>query len=374
MSIEIICVVGARPNFMKMAPVLAAMRGYPGLAPVLVHTGQHYDEAMSRVFLEELGLPRPDVDLAVGSGTHASQTARILEGFDAVLEARAPRFVLVAGDVNSTVACALAAAKRNIPVGHVEAGLRSRDRSMPEEINRIVTDVLSDHLFATSPDAVENLVAEGIDRGKIHFVGNPMIDSLARHLPAARARRVPERLELRDGAYALVTLHRPSNVDDPSSLAGILEALQALATRLPVLFPAHPRTADRIARAGLAAGDGLRITPPLGYLDFLCLMQAARFVLTDSGGIQEETTALGVPCLTLRENTERPITIVEGTNRLIGRDPRAILREADQLLGAGPGTPRVPLLWDGNAGSRIAAVLASVLGAGPAAAPVRGAV
>jgi UDP-N-acetylglucosamine 2-epimerase (non-hydrolysing) len=361
---EIACVVGARPNFMKMAPVFDALRAHPHVQPRLIHTGQHYDAAMSRVFFEELGLPEPDVNLEVGSATHAIQTARILERFDALLEEAPPALVLVAGDVNSTVACALAAAKRMIPVGHVESGLRSRDRSMPEEINRIVTDQLSDSLFTPSLDAVDNLVAEGIDRAKIHFVGNSMIDSLRKHLGAARSRGTLEDFGLARSGYALVTLHRPSNVDDPDSLAAILDALRSLASHIPVVFPAHPRTAARMERQG-AAAPGLIVCEPLGYLDFLALMDASRLVVTDSGGIQEETTALGVPCLTLRDNTERPITVLEGTNRLIGSDPAAIGPAAGEILASEPsildeahGTP-APALWDGHAGERIATILAA---------------
>ena len=360
-SVEIACVVGARPNFMKMAPVFEGLRSYPWLRPTLVHTGQHYDEAMSRVFFDELGMPAPDVNLEVGSATHAVQTARILERFDAWLEEARPGLVLVAGDVNSTVACALAAAKRTIPVGHVESGLRSRDRTMPEELNRIVTDVLADFLFAPSADAVENLAAEGIDRAKIHFVGNSMIDSLRRHLAAARARRTHDRFGLDPRGYAVVTLHRPSNVDDPESLERILDALRSLAARLPVVFPAHPRTAARLAGPGDPSIAGVTVCEPLGYLDFLGLMEASRLVVTDSGGIQEETTALGVPCLTLRDNTERPITVSEGTNRLIGSDPAAIAPAAGAVLAMPPPAPRAPALWDGHAGGRIAAILAAAL-------------
>ena len=362
---EIACVVGARPNFMKMAPVFDALRAHPHVQPRLIHTGQHYDAAMSRVFFDELGLPEPDVNLEVGSATHAIQTARILERFDALLEESPPQLVLVAGDVNSTVACALAAAKRMIPVGHVESGLRSHDRSMPEEINRIVTDQLSDFLFTPSLDAVENLAAEGIDRAKIHFVGNSMIDSLRKHLRAAQSRSTLERFGLSRARYAVVTLHRPSNVDDPDSLSAILEALRSLASRLPVVFPAHPRTAARMERLGSALAPGLIVCEPLGYLDFLALMDGARLVVTDSGGIQEETTALGVPCLTLRDNTERPITVLEGTNRLIGSDPAAIGPAAGEILALEPsdldeaqGTP-APALWDGHAGERIATILAA---------------
>jgi UDP-N-acetylglucosamine 2-epimerase (non-hydrolysing) len=359
--IDITCVVGARPNFMKMAPILDALRAYPAIRPFLVHTGQHYDEAMSAVFFDELGLPKPDRDLEIGSDNHARQTARIMSAFDALLDEQPSRLVMVVGDVNSTLACSLVAVKRGIPVAHVEAGLRSRDRTMPEEINRLVTDAVSDILFATSPDAIDNLVAEGVDAAKIHLVGNPMIDTLRRHVERARARGAGRALGLSRGGYALVTLHRPSNVDSSEGLAAILQALEVLSRRLPVIFPVHPRTRERMGRLGFASGGGIRLMEPQGYLDFLDLMDSARFVLTDSGGIQEETTALGVPCLTLRANTERPITITEGTNRLLGAEPGAILPAAGELLEGPPPPPRCPALWDGRAGERIARVLARVL-------------
>jgi len=362
MTLSIACVVAARPNFMKMAPVVEALRAREGVRVALVHTGQHYDEAMSRVFLDELGMPAPDVNLEAGSGSHAAQTARVLERFDEYLEDARPDRVVVAGDVNSTLACALAAAKRTIPVAHVESGLRSGDRTMPEELNRILTDALSDFLFAPSADAVENLKREGIAPEKIHLVGNSMIDSLRRHLPAARARRAPERFGVERDAYIVATIHRPSNVDDPARLSRVLDALRELARLLPVILPVHPRTAARIAALddgarGAPPRPGLSIVPPLGYLDFLGLMEAARLVLTDSGGIQEETTALAVRCLTLRDNTERPITMTEGTNRLIGSDPDRILPAAREALAAGAGESRLPALWDGHAGERIAAIL-----------------
>lgn len=361
MTREIVCVVGARPNFMKMAPVLHGLRAYPELSAYLVHTGQHYDEEMSRVFFGELNLPKPDRDLEVGSDSHARQTARIMTRFDEVAEERKPSLVLVVGDVNSTLACSLVAVKRGIPVAHVEAGLRSRDRSMPEEINRLVTDAVSDLFFATSPDAVDNLVAEGIPRSKVHLVGNPMIDTLRLHLPAARARRAADHFGLAEGSFALVTLHRPSNVDQPDLLRRIVEALEALSKRIPVLFPVHPRTRARIADLGISPGASLKLCDPLGYVEFLSLQASARFVLTDSGGIQEETTALGVPCLTLRANTERPITISEGTNRLLGTDPASIVPAAFGILDGGPVPPRSPALWDGHAGERIAAVIHTYL-------------
>ncbi len=359
---EILCVVGARPNFMKMAPILSALHAVPRIRPYLVHTGQHYDEEMSRIFFDELGLPAPDRDLEIGSDTHARQTARIMVAFEAVLEQRAAKLVVVVGDVNSTLACSLVAVKLAIPVAHVEAGLRSKDRTMPEEINRIVTDAVSDLLFATSADAVDNLRADGVAPAKIHLVGNPMIDTLKAHLPAARARRTAERLGLRERSYALVTLHRPSNVDQPESLRRIMECLGELATKIPVLFPVHPRTRERLTRAGLSGSAGVRLVEPLGYLDFLGLMDQARFLLTDSGGIQEETTALGVPCLTLRANTERPITIEEGTNKLLGEDPAAIVPAAEPLIVGEYPEPRCPRLWDGHAGQRIVAVLERFLG------------
>jgi len=354
-------VVGARPNFMKMAPILQGLRAYPDLRAYLVHTGQHYDEEMSRVFFGELGLPKPDRDLEVGSDGHAQQTARIMTRFDEVLEERKPRLVLVVGDVNSTLACSLVAVKRGIEVAHVEAGLRSRDRSMPEEINRLVTDAVSDLFFATSPDAIDNLMAEGVPRAKIHLVGNPMIDTLKLHLPAARARRAAAKFGLTEGNYGLVTLHRPSNVDQPDLLLRIVRALEALSARLPVVFPVHPRTRTRIADLGVQPSAGLKLCDPLGYVEFLSLQASARLVLTDSGGVQEETTALGVPCLTLRANTERPITISEGTNRLIGTDPASILPAAFQILDGGAVTPRSPALWDGHAGERIAAAIGAHL-------------
>ena len=369
---EIVCVVGARPNFMKMAPILDALRAYPDIRPFLVHTGQHYDEEMSRVFFQELGLPRPDRDLEVGSDSHGRQTGKIMIAFDSLLDGRSTRMVVVVGDVNSTVACGLVAVKRGIPVAHVEAGLRSRDRTMPEEINRLVTDAISDVLFATSPDAIENLRAEGVPDSKIHLVGNPMIDSIHRHRDAARARNVPARFGLTPRRYGLVTLHRPSNVDDPRTLEGILESLGALAERVPILFPVHPRTQERIRSIGFKPAPGLTLREPLGYLDFLGLMDQATFVLTDSGGIQEETAALGVACLTLRANTERPITLTEGTNRLLGTDPRAIVPAVMALLDGKQPAPRCPALWDGHAGQRIAKVLADHLGGGVPAGSKRG--
>ena len=360
---RVLHVAGARPNFMKVAPVLRAL-GERGIDNVLVHTGQHYDPSMSAAFFDDLGLPEPDVHLEVGSGSHAEQTARVMERFEPVLLEREPDLVSVVGDVNSTLAAAIVAAKLWIPVGHVEAGLRSFDRTMPEEINRVLTDQVSDLLFTTSPEAEENLAREGVDAARIHFVGNPMIDSLERHLERARGSKSLDALGVVPGGYALVTLHRPSNVDDPGTLRGILDALRAIAKDMPVIFPAHPRTV-KVMRSndlgtlvdlsgGPASTGAVSCIEPIGYVDFLALMAEARLVLTDSGGIQEETTILGVPCLTLRENTERPITISMGTNRLVGSDPDAIVTAASEALELPRLAPVRPPLWDGKAGERIA--------------------
>ena len=353
--VKILHVVGARPNFMKVAPVLARLRKHGQVRQVLVHTGQHYDVKMSDVFFQDLGMPQPDVHLGVGSGSHAQQTARVMMEVEPVLARERPDLVVVAGDVNSTVAVALVAAKMGIPIAHIEAGLRSRDWTMPEEINRVLTDRLSDLLFTPSRDGDENLRKEGIDPARVHFVGNVMIDSLLAALPRARESRIQERLELSRKGYALATLHRPANVDDPAALSGLLWALAQVAASIPVVFPIHPRT-----RARLPAGfepRGLKLVEPLGYVDFLALIAEARLVLTDSGGIQEETTALGVPCLTLRENTERPVTVEMGTNQLVGTDPARAVSAAREVL-AGRGRPgRIPELWDGRAAERVADVL-----------------
>jgi UDP-N-acetylglucosamine 2-epimerase (non-hydrolysing) len=357
----ILHVVGARPNFMKVAPLMAAL-ARRGAAQKLVHTGQHFDEKMSGVFFEELGLPRPDVDLGVGSGSHGEQTGKILAAFERVLleSSPPPDVVVVPGDVNSTVAAALAASKLGIPVAHLEAGLRSRDRTMPEELNRLVTDHLSDLLLTPSADGDENLLREGIPASRIARVGNLMIDTLRTHLPKARALGVPAALGLPASGYAVATLHRPSNVDDPGALARLLGALAAVAREVPVVFPVHPRTRARLATPGLAeAAAALRLVEPQGYLEFLSLTSSARLVLTDSGGLQEEATALGVPCLTLRENTERPVTVTEGTNELVGTDPERIVRAAHRALSGEGKRGRIPALWDGHAGDRAAdAVLA----------------
>jgi UDP-N-acetylglucosamine 2-epimerase (non-hydrolysing) len=361
--VRAICVAGARPNYMKVKPVMDALEER-GADVVLVHTGQHYDQAMNDVFFTELGIRRPDHFLGVGSGSHATQTGRVMTSFEPLVAALAPDVVVVLGDVNSTMACALVAAKSGALVGHVEAGLRSRDWAMPEEVNRVVTDRVSDYLFAPSADAVTNLRAEGYRGDQIHLAGNVMVDTLLGNRDRAAARPVLTGLGLRPGRYGLVTLHRPANVDDPLVLAGLLSALSEVARMCPLVLPAHPRTAARLRGTGLP--QGLTMIPPAGYLDFIALQASAALVLTDSGGVQEETTALGVPCLTLRDNTERPITIAEGTNQLVGRDPERIVAAARRVLDAPP-APRAPALWDGRAGQRIADVLTG--GAGAAARP-----
>ncbi len=362
--LRLLLVAGARPNFMKIAPLLREFRARPSLFDArLVHTGQHYDALMSDVFFEELEIPKPDIHLGVGSASHAVQTARIMEAFETILLEQRPDWVVVVGDVNSTLACAVVAAKMSPPVrvAHVEAGLRSRDRAMPEEVNRVVTDALSDLLFTTSPDADRNLIAEGIDRRTIHRVGNVMIDTLRRFVEKSDASDIQRRLGIAP-PFALLTLHRPGNVDDEGALRRILGGLEPIARRLPIVFPAHPRAAKMIERFGLrpAAGGraGLRMIEPLGYLDFLHLQKRAALVLTDSGGIQEETTILGVPCLTLRDTTERPITVTHGTNRIVGGDAARIAREGMRLLRSRPARRRRIPLWDGRAASRIAAVFA----------------
>jgi UDP-N-acetylglucosamine 2-epimerase (non-hydrolysing) len=356
--LKVINVVGARPNFMKVAPIVEAMRRRATeFAPLVVHTGQHYDAQMSEAFFRDLALPEPDVHLGVGSGTHAEQTASVMQRFEPVVLGEQPDWVVVVGDVNSTLACALVCAKLRVKVAHVEAGLRSRDRTMPEEINRLVTDQLSDLLLTPSPDADENLLAENIPRERIRFVGNVMIDSLYAQLERANRSRIREELGVGRGTdYAVVTLHRPSNVDERAALERILAALERIGERLHVIFPAHPRTRSRLEEFGLmervaSLAPRLRLVEPLGYLDFLRLYSGASLVLTDSGGIQEETTALSIPCLTLRENTERPITITHGTNRLVGTDTASVIAAAFDALDH----PRENLLplWDGQAADRI---------------------
>ena len=366
---KILCVVGARPNFMKIAPVMAALKESDHLMPYLLHTGQHYDEAMKHAFFDQLGIPEPDIDLGVGSGSHAVQTAEIMRCFETVLDKECPAMVLVVGDVNSTIACALVATKKGVPVIHVEAGLRSYDRKMPEEINRVLTDQISDLLFITEKTAEPNLQREGIDASRVHFVGNVMIDTLRAQLekkiPSADTFRNAKASDaFQSGAYGLLTLHRPSNVDNPIVLKRLLTTLVKISEQLPLVFPVHPRTKAKIQEAGLSELlDPRRVLllPPQGYLEMLGLMSEARIVLTDSGGIQEETTALGVPCLTLRENTERPITVDQGTNTIVGTDPSRILEVFDDIMENGGKAGRVPELWDGKAAQRIVGILEGYL-------------
>ena len=365
MTKTIVHVIGARPNYMKIAPLMRALDGDARIRQLLVNTGQHYDDAMTRAFVRDLDLPIPDYDLDVGSASHAVQTARVMMKFEEVCLAERPNLVVVVGDVNSTMAASLVGAKLLIPVAHVEAGLRSNDRTMPEEINRIVTDRLSDVLLTPSPDANENLRAEGVPPEKIHLVGNIMIDSLLRHLPAASLDRVRDRVPVTDGRYAVLTLHRPSNVDEPAVFSRILTAVTTIARQMPVVFPIHPRTRPRLSEFGFE--ESLRqliVTEPLGYIDFLALTSHARLILTDSGGLQEESTALGIPCLTLRENTERPVTVTHGTNQVVGTETQAILDGfAAALSSTGP--PPRPALWDGCTAQRIARVLRQTLGIEP---------
>jgi len=360
--LRILCIVGARPNFMKIAPLMRVFRSAPDdFDARLVHTGQHYDEAMKDAFFRQLNIPEPDIDLGVGSGTHAVQTAEIMRRFEPVLDELAPDLVLVVGDVNSTIACALVATKKDIAVVHVEAGLRSGDRRMPEEINRVLTDQISELLFTTEPDGESNLLREGVDAKRIHFVGNVMIDTLL-----ANRERAVSAVQTLGGIpgfsgdsknFGVLTLHRPSNVDDPVILGRLLETLAELSEQVPLVFPIHPRTRARISDAGLDSllqKSRIGLTEPLGYLQLLGLMSEARLVLTDSGGLQEETTALGVPCITLRENTERPITVTQGTNTIVGTDVAKIRACFDDVMVSGGKAGRVPNLWDGRAAERIA--------------------
>ena len=371
----ILCVVGARPNFMKMAPIMAALGGMrPELALSLVHTGQHYDAAMNHQYFEALGIPQPDINLEVGSGSHALQTAEVMKRFEPTLDSLQPSAVLVVGDVNSTLACTLVAVKKGIPVIHVEAGLRSFDRTMPEEINRLLTDQISSLLFTTERSGRDNLLREGIEESRICFVGNVMIDTLhhnlARAVPVSQILQSAGHAEFLAGhdGYAVLTMHRPSNVDDAHVLGKLLEAVQKISTRLPVIFPVHPRTRammDKFGLSDLLDVPGILRLPPMGYLEMLGLMKDARMVLTDSGGIQEETTALGVPCITLRNNTERPITVDEGTNMIVGQDPDRILAVAEDIMRTGGKRGRVPEFWDGVAATRIAQTIRAWLEHGP---------
>lgn len=367
---KILHVVGARPNFTKIAPIIEALNGHAGVQQVLVHTGQHYDQAMSTIFFDQLGIPKPDINLGIGSSSHGRQTGQMMVALEPLFLDQKPDWILVVGDVNSTMAATVTASKLGIRVAHVEAGLRSFDRTMPEEINRLVTDVLSDLLFTTERSGNVNLEREGIPPEKIIFVGNVMIDTLLKCRDRALRSDILRRFNLSPRAYALVTLHRPSSVDHPERLAGLLRALNGVARMMPVIFPCHPRTMNRIQLAGLESEVGTKVaesrdgtkeqvvlTDPLGYLDFLALMAQAKCVLTDSGGIQEETTILGVPCLTLRENTERPVTIDEGTNTLVGYSEQRILQEVDNIQQGLGKSGRVPELWDGRAANRIAEAL-----------------
>lgn len=361
--IRVILVAGARPNFMKIAPIIEELRKHGEFEALLVHTGQHYDESMSRVFFDELGIPRPDINLEVGSGSHGNQTAKVMIHFEEMLlaEKTPPKLVMVVGDVNSTLACSLVAAKLNIPVAHVEAGLRSYNRSMPEEINRVLTDQLSDFLFTTSRDADENLHREGIQQEKIHFVGNVMIDTLMKNLEKAEESTVLRDLSLIPGEYAALTLHRPSNVDSEDELQKLFGIFLEIQEKIPIVYPAHPRTRKMIEAFGLQPlleeMTSFRFVDPQGYLDFLKLMKCARFVMTDSGGIQEETTILGVPCLTLRNETERPVTLNQGTNILVQKDRDKILAAVSNILSRKPVLDRRPELWDGRAAERIVRIL-----------------
>lgn len=367
-TIHLACIVGARPNFMKMAPLLRAIDARDELKASLIHTGQHYDAALSDVFFEQLEMRRPDVSLGIGSGTQAGQTARILEGIEPVLQhgltgERPFDRLVVVGDVNSTMAAAIAAAKLGIAISHVEAGLRSFDRTMPEEINRLITDAISDQLLVSEPSGVENLRREGHADSSIHLVGNLMIDTLKHLLPQAQSTSVLEEHGLKPGHYGVVTLHRPSNVDDPDVLAGLLEVLADLSQELPLAFPLHPRTAARITQFGLdsslSKAPGILKLPPLGYLEFLALTSSAKMIVTDSGGLQEESTALGVPCLTMRENTERPCTVTHGSSTLIGNDLHALQHQFREILEGRYDVGHCPELWDGHAAGRIADLLAT---------------
>ena len=366
MAKRIVNVVGVRPNFMKIAPICEEMKRHPNLEPLLIHTGQHYDQKMDQVFFEDLGIPRPDINLSVGSASHAVQTARIMERFEKVLLEIKPHLVLVVGDVNSTLAAALVAAKMGIKVAHIEAGLRSFDRTMPEEINRILTDAISEFLFVTEESGVENLRREGLPDEKIFLVGDVMIDTLLKNKLRADKSDILGRLGLKAKSFSVLTLHRPSNVDQKKALKAIFTGLAEVQEKITIVFPAHPRTFKNIQRFGLDSAitnmRGFIATQPLGYLDFLKLLLESRFVLTDSGSIQEETSALGIPCITLRENTERPITLERGTNVLVGCDPKRIVEESLRALSnSRPEPPDIPY-WDGHAAERIVAILAQALG------------
>jgi UDP-N-acetylglucosamine 2-epimerase (non-hydrolysing) len=368
--VKILSVVGARPNFMKIAPLVDEMRKYPDIESILVNTGQHYDTAMAGQFFEQLEIPVPDVSLEVGSGTHAVQTAEVMKRLEPVLEKLRPDVVVVVGDVNSTMAAALTAVKLHIPVAHVESGLRSFDRAMPEEINRLVTDAISDQLFVSEESGRANLLKEGVDPGKIHFVGNVMIDCLERFRPLWARSDVRQRIGVDGVPYGVVTLHRPSNVDEPAMLEKLMEALVDIGRQIPLIFPVHPRTRQRLAsldvplvtslKGAQANGKGILCVDPLGYVDFMALVSSARIVLTDSGGLQEEASVLGVPCLTMRENTERPATVTHGTNRIVGTSTTKIMAEAWRVLDEPKPAPKRPALWDGRTSERIISILRKI--------------
>jgi UDP-N-acetylglucosamine 2-epimerase (non-hydrolysing) len=358
---KIACVVGARPNFMKIAPILEAMKTYPKIEPLLVHTGQHYDYEMSQVFFDELEIPKPDVYLGVGSGSHAMQTAKIMIGFEETVNQHKPDAILVVGDVNSTLACALVGAKLCIPIIHVEAGIRSFDRTMPEEINRILTDVISDFLLIPTEDANENLKKEGIAEDKIHIVGDVMIDTLMKYKEKASSNEILQELGLVKGSYALMTLHRPANVDVKENLASILNALEEIQRSIKIVLSTHPRTKAKIKEFELEEKllnmKNMEITGPLSYIRFMGLMINAKFVLTDSGGMQTETTVLNIPCITMRENTERPETIRDGTNTLVGNDTQLIIEECRKVLGGKGKSGSYPSIWDGHVAERVAIII-----------------
>lgn len=359
-------VAGARPNFMKIAPIVRALQAHGGLGFKIIHTGQHYDREMNDVFFEELGIPAPDVFMGAGGGSHAQQTAKIMVAFEELCQAETPDAVLVVGDVNSTLACSIVAKKLHIPVAHVEAGLRSGDMSMPEEINRLVTDSISDWFFVTEPSGIEHLRREGKPDSAIHHVGHVMVDNLlyqAEKLARMETDFETDAFKRRHARYGVLTLHRPSNVDEPETMTRIAAALKEIAAELPLIFPAHPRTRANLEKFGIDLGPDITLVAPQGYMPFLNLWKDAVVVLTDSGGLQEETTALGVPCLTIRENTERPITIEEGTNTLVGTDPARIVTEARKVLAGQGKQGRRPQLWDGRAAERIVAILADALAA-----------
>jgi UDP-N-acetylglucosamine 2-epimerase (non-hydrolysing) len=359
--IKIINIVGARPNFMKIAPIMRAFKSSDEIKPLLVHTGQHYDEKMSDLFFRQLGIPEPDINLEVGSSSHAVQTANIMKAFEPVVLEHKPDAILVVGDVNSTIACGLVAVKLGVKLIHIEAGLRSFDRTMPEEINRILTDSISDFLFCTEQSGVDNLIKEGIAKEKIFLAGNVMIDTLLANKAKADESDILDKLGLKKDDFAVLTLHRPSNVDDPNIFGGILDALEVIQNDMPVIFPIHPRTLRNMKSFNFESRFGqmpnLKLIEPLGYLDFLKIMSCARIVLTDSGGIQEETTILKVPCLTLRDNTERPVTIECGLNQLVGTNPQKIIHAYRKVIKTDMKQTNVPPLWDGNAAQRITKIL-----------------